>query len=629
MVVDENGIPIENWWERFQWVTRSRTDKPGSNATLELDLGSDESTKPIVTIIGTVEAGYRAPCIISDDQARTLAELASREALKIYRATLSHVLATIAASAREYLGATYASLHFAPHADREGYAYESSSGLPLRELHVHRPRPDGIGYRALQERKTNLVIMSSASPRDREHLAMLGIEATVAAPLVVDELKGVLYLGYKTEPPDEVVMLLTLFADFACDAIRQAVEYTRAIDNRRGLETLHEVTQALVGSDTSPDTLVREIGGCAAIVLGADVVRIYEYFQSEKKLERNPTTVGRLLVPLHENTPQPDKMNPPQWLVDGSATPIYESDTRNNDRLSVPKQREPNFVSREDIRSTAATPLVAAGEIVGVMFVNYRRRHFFHEDEKGVIATLASTAAIAIRNRRLYKQHEDEVMMVTHQIRSNIRAARVWLDGASNDLAELRNFAARARDFLADSLDMFEGIFFVTRPDRRPTTEFNLYEQLVGMCNRLKSTTRRKSDISFEYPEPGTTFRARLELFKNVLYCLLENAMKYADPESVVRLAYDSEGDNQILTVESTGEPIDRDERERIFEKFRKGKMRSGESVGAGLGLWVARQVMTHVNGNLTVELSVRFPRRSTFVITWPRSDTNGPQSPE
>lgn len=40
-------------------------------------------------------------------------------------------------------------------------------------------------------------------------------------------------------------------------------------------------------------------------------------------------------------------------------------------------------------------------EIVGVMFVNYRRPNRFSEDERRLIETLASAAAAAIRNRRL------------------------------------------------------------------------------------------------------------------------------------------------------------------------------------------------------------------------------------
>jgi signal transduction histidine kinase len=40
-------------------------------------------------------------------------------------------------------------------------------------------------------------------------------------------------------------------------------------------------------------------------------------------------------------------------------------------------------------------------EIVGVMFINYRRPHHFSKEEKQLIETLSSSASIAIKNRRL------------------------------------------------------------------------------------------------------------------------------------------------------------------------------------------------------------------------------------
>jgi GAF domain-containing protein len=43
------------------------------------------------------------------------------------------------------------------------------------------------------------------------------------------------------------------------------------------------------------------------------------------------------------------------------------------------------------------------------MFVNYRNHHYFSLEEQNFMETLASTAAVAIRNRRLLRPNIHEV----------------------------------------------------------------------------------------------------------------------------------------------------------------------------------------------------------------------------
>ena len=59
-------------------------------------------------------------------------------------------------------------------------------------------------------------------------------------------------------------------------------------------------------------------------------------------------------------------------------------------------------MKREKVRSSAGAPLWARGQPVGLLFVNYRRKHRFSEIEKEAVRIFASQAAIAIHNAKLY-----------------------------------------------------------------------------------------------------------------------------------------------------------------------------------------------------------------------------------
>jgi signal transduction histidine kinase len=69
-----------------------------------------------------------------------------------------------------------------------------------------------------------------------------------------------------------------------------------------------------------------------------------------------------------------------------------------------PAKKDEPFVIRESIESSAGILLRVGKEIVGVMFVNYRRPHYFSAEEKKIVKTLASSAAIAIKNQRLLEE---------------------------------------------------------------------------------------------------------------------------------------------------------------------------------------------------------------------------------
>ena len=160
----------------------------------------------------------------------------------------------------------------------------------------------------------------------------------------------------------------------------------------RQLETLHSVVQSLVHQQEEK-TLLRRIAWNALNILVADVVTIYEYIQAEKKFLIPPEIAGRLKVAQdmhHEIDPQ----NVPYKLVEHGVN-VYPQDPQHEQIFA-----ESPFTEREKIKCAAGILLKVEEETVGIMFVNYRQPHDFSNDEKQIIETLASSAAIAIKNQR-------------------------------------------------------------------------------------------------------------------------------------------------------------------------------------------------------------------------------------
>lgn len=118
-------------------------------------------------------------------------------------------------------------------------------------------------------------------------------------------------------------------------------------------------------------------------------------------------------------------------------------------------------------------------------------------------------------------------------------------------------------------------------------------------------------------PEPAILFGDHVRL-EQVVTNLLTNAFKYGGGLPV-RLQVQEREDTVVLTVKDQGIGIAPQDQVRIFNRFERAAG-AGQSEGLGLGLFIAREIVTAHGGTITVEsqpghgaaFEVVLPRRRT-----------------
>lgn len=94
-----------------------------------------------------------------------------------------------------------------------------------------------------------------------------------------------------------------------------------------------------------------------------------------------------------------------------------------------------------------------------------------------------------------------------------------------------------------------------------------------------------------------------LTALRKVADLFLDNALKYTSPPGNVQLSLRKAGENAVLAVRDSGQGIAESEQARIFERFyRVDKARSREQGGAGLGLAIAKWIVTLHRGTISVK---------------------------
>jgi signal transduction histidine kinase len=103
-----------------------------------------------------------------------------------------------------------------------------------------------------------------------------------------------------------------------------------------------------------------------------------------------------------------------------------------------------------------------------------------------------------------------------------------------------------------------------------------------------------------------------------LLYILLDNAIKYTPNGGEVRLSLSDEARQLCIKVQDTGIGIKQEDQDHIFERFyRADKSRSRQMGGHGLGLSITKWIVGTHGGS--IQLVSEVGKGSTFVIRIPR----------
>jgi signal transduction histidine kinase len=107
------------------------------------------------------------------------------------------------------------------------------------------------------------------------------------------------------------------------------------------------------------------------------------------------------------------------------------------------------------------------------------------------------------------------------------------------------------------------------------------------------------------------------ERLSQLLYILLDNAIKYTPNDGEVRLSLAKEGQQLCMKVQDNGIGISKEDQAHIFERFyRADKSRSRQMGGHGLGLSIAKWIVDTHHG--TIHLTSELGKGSTFAIRIP-----------
>lgn len=183
--------------------------------------------------------------------------------------------------------------------------------------------------------------------------------------------------------------------------------------------------------------------------------------------------------------------------------------------------------------------------------------------------------------------------------------------------AEIENEAVRLGELTSSLLGKHAG--YKPMEARLATTDLRL---LVASILETFTSHHRERNIEYVRNLPDPLYAAvDNDLLRLALNQLLDNAIKYSQPESRIEVSVTQSGAGTEIRVRNNGSTIPAAEQEMIFQRFYRGARQRHIAPGSGLGLYVARKIAIAHGGTLTVDARAAQDEGVTFLMTLPRSE--------
>lgn len=132
--------------------------------------------------------------------------------------------------------------------------------------------------------------------------------------------------------------------------------------------------------------------------------------------------------------------------------------------------------------------------------------------------------------------------------------------------------------------------------------------------------TKKKIMLNLLFSSIEIFVDADMDKIQQVLYNLIDNAIKFSNSDSTIKVTVDEKGSKVFVGVKDYGIGIPKDSIKKIWERFYKtDSSRGKDKKGTGLGLSITKEIITAHNENINVISTEGVG--TEFIFTLQRSD--------
>ena len=359
----------------------------------------------------------------------------------------------------------------------------------------------------------------------------------------------------------------------------------------------------------------------------------------------NTTGIGDVLlkvknVPL---IPTVKDLNGSYWLM--CATPLQVGNNQLGQLYLAHNITNDQIMFRNLIRSLTVATIVAIAIMIAIIALYIHRSmlplkrisqltatisadkldqaHISLEQAPSEVKELAETVdEMLVRLSESWEHQRQLLSNVSHELRTPLTIISGYIQSTlrrSKNLSEMQIEALKTASSEADrTVQLLQDLLDLARADSgRIQFQFeeivlnDLAQEIVGMAEQYS-----KRDIDVEVDQQQMVIKADIHRLKQVLLNLIDNAVKYSDEGTPIKLKLSEEDGHAVIQVCDRGIGIPLQQQGRIFERFFRVDESRNRSGGTGLGLSIVKTLVEGMGGNVTVRSQLN--EGTTFTVCFP-----------
>lgn len=233
------------------------------------------------------------------------------------------------------------------------------------------------------------------------------------------------------------------------------------------------------------------------------------------------------------------------------------------------------------------------------------KSHFFGKFVWGVDMLREHMEYQKQRELELQRDKKTLVLSISHDIKTPLSAIKLYSKVLSKGLykdTEMLNEVAENINAKANEIEEFVSQIIKTQNEDFLNLEVSngefYFSELINKISKYYSEKLELIQTAFSVGAySDCILKGDLDRSVEVLQNIIENAIKYGDGHRI-EILFSEEEKCRLMTVKNSGCTLPETELPHIFDSFWRGS-NTGSNTGSGLGLYICRQLMYKMDGDI------------------------------
>ncbi len=402
---------------------------------------------------------------------------------------------------------------FAFEADREYLNVAAAFNMNEMEASIRIPSEYGLVGAVLTKGAPLVVEDTDQEPRYRQLLETRRIRSAIYAPMKWrEETYGVITVGsmHRNAFNPYDLNLLNALSIQASVAIHNARLYVDLEDRIGELHAIFEIDKAIT-SAVDLDTVLQQIVQMSIGLFDAKISSLMLLDEETQELVM-AAAHGLSEEYIHKGNIKVGESIAGRVIKEGR--PIAVSDITND-----PRHIYSGYALKEGLTSLLSVPLSLKDKVIGVLNIYTDDQHNFTPHEINLFTSLASQAAIAIENARLFESLEEIYLDVITALASAIDARDSYTHGHSHRVTEYAVLIAEEMDLSPEEIDIIRNASIL-----HDVGKIGIKEEILKKPGKL--TEDETLEMQY-HPFIGTRILQSVKLLEPVLPLVYHHQEKY------------------------------------------------------------------------------------------------------